>query len=136
MPRGYAIVNVDPRGVGDSEGDIRWWGTGEGRDGHDAVEELAKLHWCSGKIGLAGNSWLAISQYFIAAEQPPNLAAIAPLEGLSDPAREESFRGGIPWTTFTRSIAECLHGTAAPIPLRKHLLIVHKVDSNKRIWQL
>lgn len=63
MPRGYAIVNIDPRGVGDSEDDIRWWGTGEGQDGHDAIEELAKLPWSNGKIGMAGNSWLAISQY-------------------------------------------------------------------------
>ncbi|POS71821.1 hypothetical protein DHEL01_v209790 [Diaporthe helianthi] len=38
IPRGYAVVNVDSRGVGDSEGDMRMWGTGEGRDGHDAVE--------------------------------------------------------------------------------------------------
>ncbi|KAJ4305129.1 hypothetical protein N0V90_000659 [Kalmusia sp. IMI 367209] len=110
VPRGYAIVNIDPRGVGDSEGDLRFWGTGEGRDGHDAIEELAKLPWSSGKIGLAGNSWLGISQYFIAAEQPVHLAAIAPLEGLSDPFREEAFRGGIPWTAFMQSIIPLLQG--------------------------
>lgn len=110
MPRGYAIVNIDPRGVGDSEGDIRWWGTGEGQDGHDAIEELAKLPWSNGKVGMAGNSWLAISQYFIAAEHPPHLAAIAPLEGQSDLFRENCFRGGIPWTTFARSIADILPG--------------------------
>jgi len=33
---------------------------------------------------MAGNSWLAISQWFIAAEQPPHLAAIAPWEGFTD----------------------------------------------------
>lgn len=82
--------------AGDSEGDIRYWGTAEGRDGYDAIEELAKLPWSNGKIGLAGNSWLAMSQYYIAAEEPPHLAAIAPLEGLADGFREESFRGGIP----------------------------------------
>ncbi|KAL0940498.1 x-pro dipeptidyl-peptidase c-terminal non-catalytic domain-containing protein [Colletotrichum truncatum] len=110
VPRGYAIVNIDARGVGDSEGDLYWWGTAEGRDGSDAIEELAKLPWCSGKVGLAGNSWLAISQYFIAAQQPPHLAAIAPLEGLADPFREESFRGGIPSTSFSQSIADILSG--------------------------
>jgi putative CocE/NonD family hydrolase len=110
VPRGYAIVNIDPRGVGDSEGDIRWWGTAEGRDGHDAIEDLVKLPWSNGKVGMAGNSWLAISQYFIAAEQPPHLLAIAPLEGASDCIREESLRGDIPWTTFTNSIAEMLQG--------------------------
>ncbi|KAH7112016.1 Alpha/Beta hydrolase protein [Dactylonectria macrodidyma] len=110
VPRGYAIINVDARGVNDSEGDIRWWGTAEGRDGHDAIEEIAKLPWCTGKVGMAGNSWLAVSQYFIAAQQPPHLACIAPLEGLGDPAREETFRGGIPNTKFSHSIAELFSG--------------------------
>jgi predicted acyl esterase len=64
----------------------------------------------SGKLALAGNSWLAISQYFIAAEQPPQLACIAPLEGLSDPLREQSLRGGIPNTAFNESIAGILPG--------------------------
>lgn len=53
-----------------------------------------------------------MSQYYIAAEQPPHLAAIAPLEGLADAFREESFRGGIPWTTFLESIAQILRGMA------------------------
>ena len=110
VPRGYAIVNVDPRGVNNSEGNIHFWGTQEGQDGHDAIEELAKLPWCSGKIAMAGNSWLAISQYFIAAEQPPHLTCIAPLEGLSDPVREETIRGGIPNTAFSESIAALLPG--------------------------
>lgn len=59
---------------------------------------------------MAGNSWLAMSQYAIAAEQPPHLLAIAPLEGASDSFRETSFRGGIPATVFARSIAEALPG--------------------------
>ena len=110
VPRGYAIVNVDPRGVNNSSGNIHFWGSTEGRDGHDAIEELAKLPWCSGKLALAGNSWLAISQYFIAAEQPPHLACIAPLEGLSDPLREQTLRGGIPNTAFNEWVATMLMG--------------------------
>ena len=104
------MINIDSRGAGDSEGDIRWWGSSEGRDGHDAIEELAKLPWGNGKIGMAGNSWLAMAQYFIAAEQPPHLAAVAPLEGGADPFREDSFRGGIPGVGFSRFIAGILPG--------------------------
>ncbi|KAJ4350602.1 hypothetical protein N0V95_004606 [Ascochyta clinopodiicola] len=110
VPRGYSIINIDARGAGDSDGDIRWWGSSEGRDGHDAIEELAKLSWSNGKFGMAGNSWLATAQYFIAAEQPPHLAAIAPLEGTADPFREESFRGGIPRAEFSKWIASILPG--------------------------
>ena len=85
---------------------MRWWSSGEGQDGHDAVEEISKLSWCSGKVAMAGNSWLAICQWFIAAEQPPHLVCIAPMEGVSDPLREHMYRGGIPNTRFTFPLAE------------------------------
>ncbi|CAH0025289.1 unnamed protein product [Clonostachys rhizophaga] len=108
VPRGYAIVNVDARGSNHSEGNMRWFGSAEGRDGHDAIEEIAKLDWCNGKVGMAGNSWLAVAQYYIAAEKPAHLACIAPLEGFSDPAREMALRGGIPHTSFSKTIANTL----------------------------
>ncbi|KAK7225128.1 hypothetical protein V2G26_013131 [Clonostachys chloroleuca] len=111
VPRGYAIVNVDARGSNHSEGNMRWFGSAEGRDGHDAIEEIAKLDWCNGKVGMAGNSWLAVAQYYVAAEKPAHLACIAPLEGFSDPAREMALRGGIPHTSFSKTIANTLTGT-------------------------
>ncbi|KAL3456407.1 alpha/beta-hydrolase [Aspergillus heterothallicus] len=110
VPRAYSIVNVDARGAGDSEGDLRWWGTGEGQDGHDFIEEIALQPWCSGRVALAGNSWLAMSQWFIAAEHPPHLAAIAPLEGAADVLRETSARGGIPAVAFSKMIQSILPG--------------------------
>ncbi|KAG9185733.1 hypothetical protein G6011_07064 [Alternaria panax] len=91
-------------------GNIHFWGKQEGQDSSDAIEELAKLPWCSDKLALTGNSWLAISQHFIAAEQHPHLACITPLEGLSDPTREETLRGGIPNTEFSESIAIIISG--------------------------
>ncbi|KEF51222.1 uncharacterized protein A1O9_12725 [Exophiala aquamarina CBS 119918] len=96
----YAIVNVDPRGVFASEGDICFFGTAEGRDGFDTIEHLAKLRWCNGKVATMGNSWLASAQWFIAAERPPSLACMLPLEGLSDFYRENFCRGGVPNSTF------------------------------------
>ncbi|KAL3477027.1 Alpha/Beta hydrolase protein [Aspergillus californicus] len=104
--RGYAIVNVDVRGVLGSDGDVRWWGTGEGRDGYDAIEHIAQLPWCNGKCALVGNSWLAMAQWFIAAEQPPHLACIAPLEGVSDVYRETVCRGGVPYKPFWRFLSK------------------------------
>ena len=97
------------------------WGSSEGRDSHDAIEEIAKLSWSNSEISIAGNSWLAMAQYFVAAEQPPHLAAIAPLEDAADPLREDSFRGGIPGATFAKFIAGILPGMHFPsvIPVVK-----------------
>ncbi|TIA08481.1 alpha/beta-hydrolase [Aureobasidium pullulans] len=93
-PRGFAIVNVDARGAGDSDGSIVIMGKQEGEDGYDCIEELAKMDWCNGSVGLAGNSHLGIVQWFIAAQQPPSLKAIAPWEACGDLYREQFVRGG------------------------------------------
>lgn len=92
--RGYAIVHVDIRGAYSSEGRMAIWGTQDGRDGYDVVEWIAAQSWSNGKVGFAGNSWLAVSQWFIAAERPPHLAAIAPWEGFCD-TFSHSFQGGV-----------------------------------------
>jgi uncharacterized protein len=107
---GYAVVQVDARGAFDSEGDIHYLSSAEGQDGHDAVEAIAALPWCSGKVGMAGNSWLAMSQWRTASEQPPHLAAIAPWEGLTDLYREVLARGGVPRTAFPAFIRDKMYG--------------------------
>lgn len=98
--QGYAVINPDPRGTGNSEGDCVNYGPAEAQDGYDLIEWLAEQEWCNGKVGLAGNSMLAMLQWFIAAEQPPHLAAIAPWEGCSDIYREMCCEGGIPAVGF------------------------------------
>ncbi|KAH7037023.1 X-Pro dipeptidyl-peptidase C-terminal non-catalytic domain-containing protein [Microdochium trichocladiopsis] len=95
VPRGYAIVNIDARGAFDSEGTMVIMGTQEAEDCYDSIEACAKMPWCNGKVGMAGNSHLAIIQWFVAALRPPSLAAIAPWEGCGDLYREQFARGGI-----------------------------------------
>lgn len=92
-PRGYAIVSVDARGAGNNDGYMGILGSQEAEDGYDVVEAVARMPWCNGNIGMAGNSYLAISQWFIASQSPPSLKAIAPWEGLSDLYREQFCRG-------------------------------------------
>jgi uncharacterized protein len=104
--QGYAICNPDIRGVVDSDGDSVLWDRQEGRDCYDLIEWLADQEWCSGKVGMSGTSYLAVSQWFTAAEQPPHLAAINPSEGVSDVYRDLVMRGGMPDTGFTRQLQD------------------------------
>ncbi|RLM31264.1 hypothetical protein BHG07_06225 [Brenneria salicis ATCC 15712 = DSM 30166] len=107
---GYIVLNPDPRGAYKSAGNINYWGRQFAEDGYDFIEWTASQKWCSGKVGMAGNSWLAVSQWFIAAEQPPHLAAIAPWEGFVDHFRETGNRGGIPAPAFPEVIIRNFSG--------------------------
>lgn len=106
VAKGYAVVNPDKRGAYMSEGNLLYWGHEDALDGCDVIEWIASRPWCNGKIGMSGNSWLTVSQWFIAAEQPEHLAAIAPWEGFCDHYRESGTRGGIPTPEFPEMIAE------------------------------
>lgn len=106
VAHGYAVVNPDKRGAYSSEGNINYWGKQDSEDGYDTIEWIARQPWSNGKVGMSGNSWLTVSQWFIAAEEPPHLAAIAPWEGFSDHFRETANRGGIPDPVFPEMIAE------------------------------
>jgi putative CocE/NonD family hydrolase len=93
-PRRYAVISVDARGAGDSDGYMHIMGSQDAEDCYDVIEAIAELPWCNGSIGMAGNSALAIIQWLVAALQPPHLAAIAPWEGSGDIYREQFCRGG------------------------------------------
>ena len=106
VDRGYVVLNPDARGAYRSGGNINFWGRQNAEDGYDFVEWAAMQSWCSGKTAFAGNSWLAMSQWFIAAERPPHLCAIAPWEGASSKYLE----GGIPVVTFDEVIVQSFAG--------------------------
>jgi uncharacterized protein len=80
---------------------------------------------------MAGNSWLGIAQWFTAAEQPPHLKCIAPLEGASDIFREFAVRGGVPAFPFQRLIQTKLYGKLQPAcgrSLQSHPMVPKKAD--------
>lgn len=89
-----------------SEGNLLYWGHEDALDGCDVIDWIASQKWSNGKVGMTGNSWLTVSQWFIAAERPELLAAIAPWEGFCDHYRESGTRGGIPAPEFPEMIAE------------------------------
>jgi predicted acyl esterase len=108
--QGYALVNPDARGAGNSEGTTQFWTSTEGKDEADLVEWLAAQPWSNGRVGMSGNSWLSVSQWFSASERPPHLSCIAPWEGLSDVYRDLAMRGGIPETGFMSLLMSFMTG--------------------------
>lgn len=102
--RGYAVANVDPRGIGHSEGDFIQFGSQDGLDGYDFIEWAAEQKWCNGRTALSGNSCVAMTQWRIASQAPPHLSCIAPWEGTSDMYRESICEGGIPAEQFIRFV--------------------------------
>lgn len=95
VTNGYVLINADTRGFGKSEGEGNVFSDLEAKDYYDLIEWAAGMPWSNGKIGLSGVSYLAISQYKVAALQPPHLFAICPWEGFSDFYRDLSRPGGI-----------------------------------------
>jgi putative CocE/NonD family hydrolase len=95
VPRGYALVFIDSRGTGRSPGNAEIWSMAEARDYYDAIEWAGVQSWSSGKVGLAGVSYYAVTQWIVAGLQPPHLTAILPWEGFTDMYREWTYPGGL-----------------------------------------
>jgi predicted acyl esterase len=98
--QGYSVINVDPRGMWNSQGDATFYSAQEALDAYDLIEWAGTQPWSTGKVGMSGVSYLAIVQWRAAAEHPPHLAAINPWEGVSDRYREMAYHGGIPENRF------------------------------------
>jgi putative CocE/NonD family hydrolase len=94
VQRGYVQVVVDARGTGESQGTWDDLGPREQRDGYEAVEWSAGQPWSNGNVGMWGPSYMAISQLFTAAQQPPHLKAIFPIVPMGDSYRDMVFPGG------------------------------------------
>lgn len=101
VERGYAVVNCDMRGAGTSDGVGELLSQQEHEDYHDLIEWAGTQPWSTGRVGLLGVSYLAISQYGAAATRPAHLSAICPWEGLSDIYRDLAYPGGVREDGFT-----------------------------------
>ncbi|MBI1776481.1 MAG: CocE/NonD family hydrolase [Proteobacteria bacterium] len=74
---GYACIRLDIRGSGDSEGVLTdEYLASELEDGVAAIAWIAKQPWCTGAVGIIGNSWGGFNGLQIAALRPPALKAI------------------------------------------------------------
>jgi hypothetical protein len=74
--RGYQVIVQSCRGTGGSEGEFDAYR----HEAHDGLATLAWIEaqpWFSGKLAMAGPSYLGIVQWAVAAEPPPSLGAMA-----------------------------------------------------------
>lgn len=94
--RGYVFVQVYVRGRGRSGGfKSDNLGLQVGRDGYDTVEWIAKQPWSDSHVVTYGGSFLGMTQWRTAAQNPPHLAAIAPYVPIY-PGRDVPNTNGIP----------------------------------------
>ncbi len=105
IPAGYAVVNMNLPGYASSEGPPSAFSEHQAKCYYEAIEWVAKQPWCTGKVGLNGVSFLAITQWHVAACQayggpPPSLCCISPWEGLTDVYRDIFCFGGLPEKGF------------------------------------
>ncbi|MGH2837377.1 MAG: CocE/NonD family hydrolase [Thermoleophilaceae bacterium] len=96
--RGIAGAVVDVRGTGGSGGNLEgnFFSPREARDSYNVIEYLGTQPWSTGKVGMAGGSYVGITQYLAAGLSPPHLAAITPAVAISDLYREGYTHGGVP----------------------------------------
>jgi putative CocE/NonD family hydrolase len=100
VERGHAYVLADTRGSGNSEGSWRFFDQHEQHDTYDTIEWIADQSWCTGKVGMIGESYYAIIRWLAAAQDPPHLECIAPFDGLVDLYRDAVYHGGIVSSNF------------------------------------
>ena len=110
LEHGYAVMGVNARGTGCSEGDFDFLGPKYGEDGRDAVEFAARQPWSNGSVGMANWSWAGMSQIATASHRPPHLKAIAPGMVLGDPRLDSWAPGGVPAPAFIKDWRVFLHG--------------------------
>lgn len=100
--RGMIGVTADTRGTGGSEGNLNenYFSPLEASDSAALIEYFGTQDYSSGKVGMAGGSYVGITQLLAAEQQPAHLAAIAPQVPISDLYRDGFAHGGIPSIIF------------------------------------
>lgn len=109
LDHGYAVMGLQARGTGCSQGTFDFLGPSYGRDGADAVEWAARQSWSDGDVGMANWSWAGMSQIATASNRPPHLKAIAPGMAMTDPRSDSWEIGGVPSQGFVTGWWQFLH---------------------------
>lgn len=103
---GYVLAAADVRGSGASFGSWQGiWAREETQDAHEIIEWLASQPWCNGNVGMAGGSYLGITQLMAAGTKPSHLKAIFPAVALFD-IYAVAYPGGVFYDDFIKHWSE------------------------------
>ena len=93
---GYASIRVDLRGSGESEGLLHdEYMKQEQDDALEVIAWIAAQPWCSGRVGMFGQSWGGFNALQVAARRPPALKAIVTVYSTDDRYADDiHFMGG------------------------------------------
>jgi predicted acyl esterase len=131
---GFAVVDVNMRGTGCSGGAFNFFEPLQSLDGYDVIETVARQPWVlHHRVGMLGISYGGISQLFVAATDPPSLAAIAPLSVI-DNAATTLYPGGILNTGFALTFAKARdHDAEAVAPGRGEQWALRRIHGGDRV---
>ncbi len=115
-PAGYVVVVQDVRGRFGSGG--RWRPLrDDGPDGADLVAWIAAQPWSNGKVGTVGTSYDGATQHALAIEGAPALAAMIPVDAMSNPGRHGMRNGGafeLRWLSWVLSLGNAIGPALTP----------------------
>ena len=94
VPYGYVVINLEEVGVGKNRAEYLQFGAQNARNYADAIEWAADQPWSTGKVGLFGASFYAMTQYTAAQFHPKGLTAMIPIMGDYDSYRDYIYSGG------------------------------------------
>ena len=95
-PRGYAVVMMDLRGTGRSEGCLDHLGSNDLSDIKTVIEWAASRPWSNGRVGMTGHSYVGGTTNLGGATGAKGLATIVPSASLAS-MYDHQFQAGVPY---------------------------------------
>ena len=96
VPRGYAVVMLDVRGTGKSEGCLDHLGQNDKSDIKTVIEWAASQPWSNGNVGMTGHSYVGGTTNVGGASGAKGLKTIVPSASLAS-MYDHQFQGGVPF---------------------------------------
>lgn len=96
VPRGYAVLMMDVRGTGRSQGCLDHMGPEDQSDARDVVEWAAARNWSNGRVAAIGHSYPGGTSVMTLAQRPKGLATVVVSAGLGS-MYEHQFQAGVPF---------------------------------------